>query len=100
MTSLPSISREYVELPFTDNAGTITPGSVELALVLPGLVPADADWHPADWDGTTARLLLGDGGAIEITTGTVYVLWLRFEAGAQRPARATGYVMVLDEVPA
>lgn len=99
MTSLPSISLEYVELPFVDNAGTVTPGTIELALVLPGLTPVEADWHPADWDSTVARLLIGDGGAVDIAAGTVYVLWLRFEAGAQRPARATGYVTISDEVP-
>lgn len=100
MTLIPSISSEYVELPFVDNAGTVTAGSVELALMPPGLVPADADWHPAEWDGVVATLLVGGTGGVDIAAGTVYVLWLRFEAGAQRPARATGYVMVLDEVPA
>ncbi|WP_157431155.1 hypothetical protein [Actinomadura macra] len=100
MTSLPSISREYVEVPFADHGGTVDAGSVELALVLPGAIPAEADWHPAAWDGAVARLLIGAGGTLTTTPGTVYVLWLRFTAGLQRPVRATGYVVISDEAPA
>lgn len=95
---IPSISTEYVNVPFT-SADTAAITAVQLAFVAPGVTPAGGDWYPAQWDGAVAKVLIGpDGGALTLPADTIRTVWLRAEAGTEHPARPCGYVMAYDRV--
>jgi hypothetical protein len=89
--TIPSVSREYIRVPVT---GATASMPVEIAIV--GSVveePAETDWHPATWDGTDARILIGPGTLLTLTDGW-YRVWVRVTAGAERPVLRSGLIQI------
>ena len=92
MLSLPSISLEYIHIPV---GGATVSNTVEIAVIDSGAEePAEADWQPADvWDGSTAKLLLGPAGTLELANGT-YQVWVRVTAPPEKPAMRAGLLAI------
>lgn len=93
MLSLPSISLEYIHIPV---GGATASQTVEIAVIDSGVEePAEADWNPADvWDGTTAKLLVGPSGTIELPDGT-YQVWVRVTATPEIPVIRSGLLEII-----
>ncbi|WP_262403454.1 hypothetical protein [Actinomadura sp. CNU-125] len=92
MLTIPSVSKEYLHIPVTGGSVS-TP--VEIAVINASTEePAEADWRPADeWDGTTAKLLIGPGGTLELEDGT-YRVWVRVTANPEIPVIRSGLLEV------
>ena len=92
MLTIPSISREYIHIPIGGGSMS-TP--VEIAVIDDDTEePTEADWHNADvWDGTTAKLLIGPGGTLELDDG-VYRVWVRVTATPEIPVIRSGLLEV------
>lgn len=92
MLVVPSVSLEYLHIPVTGATGA---QPVELAVIDAGTEePAAGDWMPADaWDGTTAKLLIGPGGTLELTDGT-YRVWVRVTASPEVPVIRSGLLRI------
>lgn len=90
--SIPSVSLEYLHVP----VGGATAGMpVELAVIDAGAEePEEVDWVPADvWDGTTAKLLVGPAGTLELADGT-YQVWVRVTAPPEKPVVRSGLLEI------
>jgi hypothetical protein len=89
---IPSVSREYLHVPVTGATGS---QPVDLAVIDEGAEePAEGDWMPADeWDGTTAKLLIGPGGTLELEDGT-YRVWVRVTATPEVPVIRSGLLRI------
>lgn len=92
MLSIPSISLEYIHIPV---GGATVSNTVEIAVIDSGVEePAEADWKPADvWDGSTAKLLVGPAGTIELADGT-YQVWVRVTAPPEKPVVRSGLLEI------
>lgn len=92
MLSLPSISLEYIHIPVS---GATAGMPVEIA-VIPSTAeePDETDWTPADaWDGTTAKILVGPDGTIDLDNGT-YQVWVRVTATPEIPVIRSGLLEI------
>jgi hypothetical protein len=89
---VPSVSREYLHVPVS---GATADEPVELAVIDEGAEePAEGDWMPADvWDGTTAKLLIGPGGTLDLVDGT-YRVWVRVTALPEVPVIRSGLLRI------
>ena len=92
MLVIPSVSLEYLHVPV---AGATGAQPVELAVIDSGVEePAEDDWMPADeWDGTTAKLLIGPDGTLELEDGT-YRVWVRVTATPEIPVIRSGLLRI------
>lgn len=92
MLSIPSISRPYLHVPVSGGSLS-TP--VEIAVIADSSEePAEGDWIPADvWDGTTAKLLIGPGGTLELADG-VYRVWARITSDPEVPVIKCGLLEI------
>jgi hypothetical protein len=90
--SIPSVSLEYLHVPVS---GATVSQTVELAIIDAGTEePAETDWHATDaWDGTTAKLLIGPGGTLELLDGT-YRVWVRVTATPEIPVIRGGLLEI------
>lgn len=56
--------------------------------------PTPADWHAAEWDGGTARIMVGpEGGELTLATGS-YWMWIKWTAGQETPVHRAGRVRI------
>ena len=91
MAYMPVSSREEVRVAWVAGASAFP---VEIAIVLDSAgEPGDGDYHPADWDGNDAVLLVGAGTAVELVAGE-YAVWTRITTGTQRPVRRSSILTV------
>lgn len=78
----------------SDGAVDVTTLPVDMALLLPGVDPAAADWHTAAWSTgaatPTAEILVGPGGTIVPAAKGVYMVWVRVRGVQQQPAEPVG----------
>ncbi|WP_326829691.1 hypothetical protein OIE13_06015 [Streptosporangium sp. NBC_01810] len=71
----------------------------EIAIILrtvPETEPADADYKPAAWDGTsgTATIKVGPGDDATLLVAGEYVIWGRIVDGTNRPVHRAGILTV------
>lgn len=73
-----------------------TGDTVEMAFVGERVEPASGDWQTASWEtsGSTyyAKCLVGPGGAVSLTAGTVYAVWVRVTDNPETVVARVGYV--------
>lgn len=91
MPYMPASSTEALYVDFDTD---LTAYPVEVAVVLDDAgEPSDNDYHPAEWDGHAARLLIGAGSSLPLEPGE-YAVWTRITAGDERPVRRSGVLTV------
>lgn len=97
---IPAASRLYMLIPVDGPPGAdLTAYTAEVALTADdGTEPGEADWHPANWIGGEAALLVGPGGGTTYPPGN-YMAWVRITAGLERPALSSGRVRIGDSRP-
>lgn len=93
---LAATSTEYVHVPVaTTDATAPDLSAARIAIVDDNGNPADADWHDADLHEGNARLLVGpEGGALTLSAGVPYTVWVTWAAGAETPVYRAGRIRV------
>ncbi|MFI6485167.1 hypothetical protein ACIBH1_45165 [Nonomuraea sp. NPDC050663] len=92
-----SLSREYVWL-YVEGASGAEP--VEVAFTVPGVEPAEGQWHDAEWSGRTlegahARVRVGPGpDAVALAEGT-WQAWVRVTRPDIEPVLPSGLVPII-----
>jgi hypothetical protein len=91
-----STSTEYLHVPVTAPAGVdLTGAPVRIAVVAHRNNPDDTEWHTADWNSGTARILIGPGGDLELDAGD-YNVWINIDpAGSEDVVRRAGTLGIL-----
>ncbi|WP_101791018.1 hypothetical protein [Nonomuraea indica] len=91
MAYMPASSKEALRVPYHQDA---TAYPVEIAVVRESEgEPADSDYHPAQWDGGAATIIIGAGSDVPLTPGS-YVVWTRLTTATERPVRRSGTLTV------
>lgn len=105
MELIDALSTEYVYADVSAiQAGVVvnpTANAVQIAITTGQAAPAGGDWKNATWvtDSTgpiptyTARLLVGPtGGAVTLTAGQRYTVWVKITAGSEIPVLRAGQI--------
>lgn len=92
---IPASSTEYLHVPVTVPAGVDTASTpVRVAVVAHRANPADNEWHPAEWDDTEVRILIGPGTDIVLVAGD-YRVWISLDPpGGEDVVRKSGVLSV------
>lgn len=82
----PASTTEYLPVLVTSPNVDPTALVAEIAVVLSGTEPSEADWHVAEWrEGAVpyeARILVGPaGGVVVVVKGQRYDIWYRINHG-------------------
>lgn len=89
---IPHTSRDFVHVPVS--AGYDAGTAPEIAFVTHDDAPADNEWNAAVWVDDNARILIGPGGSVTDLTEGEYHVFVRFTAGAERPVRESGILIL------
>jgi hypothetical protein len=92
---IPATSTEYLHIPVTLPDG-VDPAStpVRVAVVAHRADPADSEWHPADWAGRDARILVGPGSDLILAAGD-YRVWINLDPpGVENVVRKAGILTI------
>lgn len=110
MTTVVATSTEYLWVPVRSDhpiTGVIDLSvySVDVALLASSTDPVAGDWKPATWETSTkilhglayylARLQIGPAGAITLTAGLSYFVYVRITIGASAAVVRAGTVQVV-----
>lgn len=96
---IPASSTEYLHIPVIAPEGVDLTGVPVKIAVLPvtnRANPVTADWKTAEWaPASTARILIGPGGAQTLTAGD-YRVWITFDPpGAENIVELSGHLGVI-----
>ncbi len=85
-------STEYLTITVYD--ADLSEVTAEIALVLEGVKPSEADWHIASWTGPNAAILVGPGpGGIAYPVGD-YMAWIRLTHADEKAILRSGRVRI------
>jgi len=92
---IPATSTEYLHIPVTAPIGVdLSTAPVRIAVVAHRADPADTEWHTADWDTGTARILIGPGTDLTLNPGD-YRVWINIDpAGSEDIVRKAGILSI------
>jgi hypothetical protein len=92
---IPASSTEYLHIPVTLPEGVDTASiPVRVAVVTHRANPADTEWHPAAWDGSEVRILIGPGTDTVLAAGD-YRVWINLDPpGVENVVRLSGILTV------
>lgn len=95
MAVIPASSTEYLHVPVTAPAGVdLVSSPVRIAVVAHRNNPSGSEWHTAAWAGSSARLLIGPDGDVELAAGD-YRIWINIDpAGGENIVRRAGVLSV------
>lgn len=89
-TSMDRDSKEYLHVPITTPAGvTLAADAVEVAVLVKGTRPIEADWQPAPFANGEATLLLGPA----LEPGQ-YRVWVRITDAPEAPLLQAGLLTI------
>lgn len=107
IAEIAATSLEYVRVPVSAEASgsTVDPTGdvVTMAFMTSTSSPASGDLKTASWetDATTtpdtyyARCLVGTGGAVVLTAGTTYHVWVKITDSPETPLKRAGRLRVI-----
>ncbi len=107
MLVISALSLEYVrvQVQATEAGVPVNPTSdtVYLAFMAEGSTPGSSDWKTASWetDASTspttdyARALVGPGGVITLSAGSVYDVWTKWTDNPEAPVKKAGPIRVI-----
>lgn len=96
---IPASSTEYLHVPVTAPQGVDLTGVPVKFAFLPAsnrANPGEGDWHTAEWaPASTARILIGPGGAATLTAGD-YRVWITLDPpGAENIVELSGHLSII-----
>ena len=87
------LSIEYVSVPFTTNVDPLTIGGAELGFVSGTGDTEPEEWHTALVEDGAAKVLVGPGQDVVLTTGT-WSVWAKVTDLPEIPVEKTGLLSV------
>lgn len=107
MLEISASSTEYVRVPvYAKASGSTydpTGDTVQMAFMSSTSAPGVSDLKTASWETDTtsdpdtyfARCLVGSGGTVTLTAGTVYHVWVKITDSPEIPLKRAGLIRVI-----